>query len=128
MKQFDYERYLRMAVAAEARGFLKTTFLLADIDCGMVTATFKHVEFKEASCSLKNVFRCCISVSFSDGVTEDYIVIGTIDKAGIDCLAIIRRDGDTGSVIYWDDGDREHEDHLQTVKHRREQRRKQTRG
>ena len=118
MKQFDYERYLRMAVAAEARGFLKTTFLLADIDCGMVTATFKHVEFKEASGRLKTIFQCRVSVRCRSG-EEHYIVSGNINQAGISCHSIITDDGDTGVLIYWDGGFRGSEEHFQIVKKRR---------
>ena len=127
MKPLDSERYLRMVCAAEAKGFLKTTFLLADIDCGPVSANYKNVDFKEPFPDrLKTVFRCCVSVSCSDGVTERYIVCGTIGHGGIDCNSIIIiDDGNSGALIYWDGGFNGHEDHMETVKKRREQRKKQ---
>ncbi len=125
MKLFDSERYLRMVCAAEARGFLKTTFLLEDIDCGLVSANFKNVDFNEPSPDrLKTVFRCCVSVSCSDSETERYIVCGTIGHDGIDCNSIITDDGN-GALIYWDGGVGRHVDHLQAVKKRREQLKKQ---
>lgn len=125
MKPFYSERYLRMVCAAEARGFLKTIFLLEDIDCGLVSADFKNVDFNEPSPDrLKTVFRCCVSIRYSDGEADRYIVCGTIGHGGIDCNSIITDDGN-GVLIYWDDGFGRHEDHLQTVKKRREQRKKQ---
>lgn len=124
MKTLDYERYLRMAAAAEARGFLKTTFLLEGIDCGGVSANFKRVDFDEVPGLLKTVFRCCVSVSCRDGV-ERYIVCGIIGHAGISCHSIITDDGDTGVLIYWNGRHRECENHLQTVKQRRNERQKQ---
>lgn len=120
-RPIDYGRFLRMAAAAEARSFLKVTFALADIS-GTVYANDKDVQFHEAPPGrLRIIYRCRVYVSCSDGITERYIVIGHIDRGGLDCHSIITDDGGKGVLIYWDNG-REHEDRLQTVRRRRRER------
>ena len=118
MKTLDYELYLRMAAAAEARSFLKTAFLLAGIDCGGISANPKNVDFDEVPGRLKTIFHCHVSVSCRNG-EERYIVCGNINHAGISCHSIITDDGDTGVLIYWDGGYRGCEEHFQIVKKRR---------
>ena len=118
MKTLDYELYLRMAAAAEARSFLKTAFLLAGIDCGGIWANFKNVNFDEVPGRLKTVFHCRVSVSCRYG-EEHYIVSGNINQAGINSHSIITDDGDSGVLIYWDGGYRGCEEHFQIVKKRR---------
>ena len=124
-RPIDYARYLRMAAAAEARSFLKVTFALADIS-GEAHVYDKKVEFEETPPGrLKMVFRCPVQVSCSDGVTEEYIVIGTIDRAGIDCHAIIRMDGDSAAIAYTYNDELGQKSFLHTIKQRRAQRKKQ---
>ena len=124
-RPIDYERYLKMAAAAEAKSFLKVIFALADLD-GTVLAYDKKVEFKETDSPgrLKMVFRCPVYVNCADGVTEEYIVVGTINHAGLDSYAIIRVEGDNAAIAYTYDDQRAAKSFLHAVKQRREQRKK----
>ena len=114
-----------MAAAAEAKSFLKVIFALEDIG-GEVHVYDKYVEFQETPLgSLNIVFRCPVYVSCCDGVTEEYIVIGTINRAGIDSHAIIRKDGDSAAITYTYDDEHAAHSFLHTVKRCRAQRKKQ---